>query len=72
MVKYIPIYRTAVEATWDIVLRGREAIRHIFRDTRYLEQALDFILAVGAFPAGPNPRAVAIRGGARDLMGNKE
>jgi hypothetical protein len=65
VVKYIPIYRTAVEATWDIVLRGL-VIQTV------LALLVEVILAVGAFPAGPNPRAVAIRGGARDLMGNKE
>jgi hypothetical protein len=59
------LYRAAAEAVWDIVLRGLVV-------QTVVVLLVGVIIAVGAFLAGPNQWAVAVRGGAQDFLGNKE
>jgi hypothetical protein len=65
VVKYIPIDQAAIEATCDNLLRDL-VIQTV------LALLVWIILAVGAFPAGTSPGAVAIRVAARDFMGNNK
>jgi hypothetical protein len=58
------LYRAAAEAVWDIVLRGLVV-------QTVVVLLVGVIIAVGAFLAGPSPRAVAVRGAAQDFLGNK-
>jgi hypothetical protein len=57
------MYRAAAEAIWGIVLSG------LFTQTIFL-LVVGLIIAVGAWLAGPHPRAVATRGTVGDFLGN--
>jgi hypothetical protein len=58
------LYQAAAEAVWDIVLRGLVV-------QTVVVLLVGVIMAVVAFLAGPNPRAVAVRGSAQDFLGNE-
>lgn len=57
------LYRAAAEAIWSIVLGG------LFTQTIVL-LVVGLIIAVGAWLAGPNPRAVATRSAVAGFLGN--
>jgi hypothetical protein len=57
------LYRAAAEAIWSIVLSG------LFTQTIVL-LVVGIIIAVGAWLAGPNPRAVATRSAVAGFFGN--
>jgi hypothetical protein len=57
------LYRAAAEAIWSIVLSG------LFTQTIFL-LVVGLIIAVGAWLAGPHPRAVAARSAVGGFLGN--